>query len=242
MTISDLKNKLTNLSRNLISDDIYETIKACILDGTIMQGEHLKEMEIAKQFNTSQAPVREAFKKLQQERLLKTIPFKGTFIEEISDEEIPEIYQLRSVLETISLKWFISKMTEENIQELKLIIKDMKDASLNDDLTLLVEKDIAFHKYICKVSDSKNLYPMWSIINGKSRLVIAKMDIIYKKHKDVKKIVKLHQQILEAIEKKDVMLAIERYNIHTKFVFREIVKEDTIDANLKKILGKYITE
>lgn len=241
MTMSDLKNKLPILSRSLISDDIYKTIKACILDGTIIQGEHLKEMEIARQFNTSQAPVREAFKKLQQERLLKNIPFKGTFIEEVANEEIPEIYQLRAVLETISLKWFISKMTKENIKELKLIIKDMKDASLNNNIPLLVEKDIAFHKYICKISDSKNLYPMWSLINGKSRLVIAKMDVIYNKYKDVVKIAKLHQQILEAIEKKDVMLAIERYNIHAKFVFRDIVKEDTIDANLKKILRKYIT-
>lgn len=42
MTIRDLKNNLSNLSRSLISDDIYETIKTCIFDGTITPGEQIK--------------------------------------------------------------------------------------------------------------------------------------------------------------------------------------------------------
>lgn len=240
--IEDLKNKMTVPSRSLLSEDIYKTIKSSILNGTIIQGERLVEMEIAKQFHTSQTPVREAFKQLQQDRLLKSVTFKGKFVESVTDEEIPEIYQLRTVLEIIALKWFFLKMNEDNIKELKLIIKDMKNASLHNDIPLLVEKDISFHRYICIVADSKNLYPMWSLIDGKSRLIIAKLDTIYDKRKNIVEITKLHQQILEALVKKDIVLAIEIYGIHTKYVLKNIIKDDTINASLRQVLGEYIRE
>lgn len=229
------KNKINIPMRSLMSDEIYGTIKKWILDGTLKPGERLREMEIARQFNTSQTPVREAFKQLQKDKLLKGAAFKGVFIEEIEDIEIPEIYQLRGVLEIISLKWFILKMNEADIVKLKNILDDMKNASLNNNIPLLVEKDISFHGYICTVADSKNLYPMWSLINGKASLVMAKIDIIYKIYKDINKIVGLHEEILDALEKKNKKLVMKKYKKHAEFVLKDLIKIGIINPKLEYI-------
>lgn len=232
-----MDNKLTfefiSPTRNLLSEEIYEAIKKAILDGTIKQGERLKEMIIARQFKTSQTPVREAFKKLQQDKLIKVISFKGAFVEEVKKKEIPEIYQLRITLEKTSLEWFIAKMRKEDIEELTSIVEMMEKASVENDISLLVEQDSYFHKFICMKADFKNLYPMWLLIYGKVKLIMSKLDI---KYNNMKEIIDLHKQLLEAIKSRDLKLVMDKYDEHAKYAYK------ALEQNMRiKLLGNVKT-
>ena len=213
-----LTTEFISPSRNLLSEKIYQIIKKAILDGTIKQGERLKETEVARQFKTSQTPVREAFKKLQQDRLIRVINFKGAFVEEVKKKEIPEIYQLRIILEKTSLEWFIAKMRKEDIEKLTSIVEIMEKASVENDTLLLVEQDSYFHKFICMKADFKNLYPMWLLIYGKVKLIMSELDIKY----NMKEIIDLHKQLLKAIKSRDLNLAMDKYDEHAKYAYKTL--------------------
>jgi len=230
--IMDIKltSEPVSLSRNLLSEGIYEAIKKAILDGSIKQGERLREMEVARQFNTSHTPVREAFKKLHQDRLVRVINFKGTFVEEVKKEEIAEIYQLRFNLEKTSLEWFIAKMRKEDIEELTSIVEKMDKASVKNDVLLLVEQDSYFHKFICMKADFKNLYPMWLLIYGKVKLIMSELDI---KYNNMKEIIDLHKHLLEAIKSRDLKIVMDKYDEHAKYSYKTLEQNMHIKCKRK---------
>ncbi|HZU93955.1 MAG TPA: GntR family transcriptional regulator, partial [Microbacterium sp.] len=61
------------LQRGLLSDQIYEMIKAMIKDSTLAPGEQLVESQLARQLQVSQAPVRDALKRLAHEGLVSHV-------------------------------------------------------------------------------------------------------------------------------------------------------------------------
>jgi GntR family transcriptional regulator, rspAB operon transcriptional repressor len=78
---------------------VYETMMRRIITSEIAPGEVLIEVELAKQFNTSRTPIREACIHLLKEGFLRAIPRRGYSVTELSLDEIRELYQLRLMLE-----------------------------------------------------------------------------------------------------------------------------------------------
>ena len=66
------------LDRDCMSDRICRTLAERIIGGLLAPGERLVEMRIAKEFRTSQAPVREALRELEALRLVASEPYRGT--------------------------------------------------------------------------------------------------------------------------------------------------------------------
>ena len=58
------------LGGDLLSDQVYGRIRRSIIDGELPPGERLVESEIARRYRISQAPVRDAIKKLEHEGLV----------------------------------------------------------------------------------------------------------------------------------------------------------------------------
>ena len=72
-------------ARDSMRDQIRrELTKLRIVNGTYRPGERLVELQVAKEFNTSQAPVREAFRELEALRLVESQAYRGTRVREIS--------------------------------------------------------------------------------------------------------------------------------------------------------------
>src|SRR4026208_1562785 len=82
-----------------LAEDAADRIRAQILSGGFSQGEHLVEAKIAEQLAISRGPVREAFKLLRAEGLLKEEPRRGTFVVSLTADDVREIYGLRAALE-----------------------------------------------------------------------------------------------------------------------------------------------
>src|SRR5690606_25418978 len=101
-------------------DQIKEILLQRILDGTYTPGERLVELKIAQELNTSQAPVREAFRYLEALRLVETEPYRGTRVRTISDREMEESSEIRVALEqlgaelaAVNLKGNVKALKEE---------------------------------------------------------------------------------------------------------------------------------
>lgn len=82
-----------------IGDQVYKALRCEIIEMRIKPGEKLSEVQVAKRFNVSRAPVRDAIRRLQQEKLVLVKPQVGTIVSQIFPDEATEICAVRLLLE-----------------------------------------------------------------------------------------------------------------------------------------------
>lgn len=100
-----------------ISDIILNFLRRAIIDGTLDAGAPIRQDDIARQFNVSKIPVREALKKLEAEGLVKFQRNKGAVVTSLSEPEIVQIFEVRAVLEASALSFSLPLMSQETLNK-----------------------------------------------------------------------------------------------------------------------------
>lgn len=96
-----------------------------------MPGERLQEVRIANMLDVSPAPVREAFRMLAMEGLIRIDPWKGAVVQCYSSEEILDVVQCRVALETLALKLAYQNMGEQLAQKIEEDIAIAQKAAMS---------------------------------------------------------------------------------------------------------------
>src|SRR5277367_3412308 len=105
------------VKRDCMSDRIRTVILERICDGTYSPGDRLIELQIAREFDTSQAPIREALCQLEAMRVVETQPYKGTRVREIRRKELEECLQIRAVLENLAAGLVGDRLDIESLRQ-----------------------------------------------------------------------------------------------------------------------------
>ena len=92
---------------------IFNALRKAIVEGDLSEGEPLRQDEIARMFNTSRIPVREALTMLEQQGLVKTERYKGAVVATLSMQEASEIFDFRALLEAEVIRRAVPQMTPE---------------------------------------------------------------------------------------------------------------------------------
>ncbi len=82
-----------------VVDSLIEYIREQIITGELAPGQKLNEVQLADKFKISRPPLREAFRTLEKELLLVSVPRKGSFVSEISVENLRQVYEARLMIE-----------------------------------------------------------------------------------------------------------------------------------------------
>jgi len=106
-----------------LSERIYSSLEEAILEGKIKPNDRLIEDELSKMFGISRAPIREALRWLEKDRLVRIVPRKGAVVQSISEEDIRDIYEIRSVLEGLAARLFCERASEEELGRLGSILR-----------------------------------------------------------------------------------------------------------------------
>jgi DNA-binding GntR family transcriptional regulator len=146
-----------------LRDEVADELRKAIVTGGLKPGQHLKETDIADQMSVSRSPVREAFRQLEQEGLIVSIPNQGSFVQVFDEKDIEEIFTLRSVLEDLACELIVDKdrLREEDFQRLEASIERQREAAEARDFDRLTDLDMAFHEFLCRKSGSERLLKMW---------------------------------------------------------------------------------
>ena len=133
---------------------IYEELKKEIVLGNLKPGESLLELELAKQFDTSRAPIREACIHLHNEGFLSATPYKGYTVTEISMEEVKELFQVRLILECSAAEMAAQNLyiRLEEIAEMERHLKTQQSEIDPNDLLKHLHAETGFHMAIAKAS------------------------------------------------------------------------------------------
>src|SRR5688572_14759331 len=89
---------------NTRADFVLAEIRQAIIQLRLRPGDRLSEAEVARQFGVSRQPVREAFIKLAQARLLSVRPQRGTLVRLISRQDVENAHFVREAIEIAAVR------------------------------------------------------------------------------------------------------------------------------------------
>ncbi len=170
-------------------DRTYEILKEAIYRGDIKPGARLRENVLVDMLGASKTPIKFALCKLEQDGLVKRIPRRGTYVIELTDEMIRELFLLTEALEGLAARLAATKISEKKIKHLGQILKKMKTITENSDDKEFVNLDEKFHEIILQASKHHRLGQilenLWSIIKMykiRSSMIAGSLTRAYNEH------------------------------------------------------------
>jgi len=137
-----------------LKDLAYNYISNAIMSCELKPGQLVVEQEVSNRLNISRTPVREAFKQLEQGGFLVHVPSRGTFVVDITPQDVEEIFQLRELFELTALKTAIVEITDEELDALEKYLHILDENRTNESAIreYYYESDRELHYLIMKYS------------------------------------------------------------------------------------------
>lgn len=191
------------MSENLFGNIVYQKIKSAILNEMYEPNQILNERKLAEEFQISRTPVREALKILEGEGWVKIIPWKGAIVNQITQKEIDEIFQIRLIIEPAIIELLQNKIDYKKRIFLDRLYENQKKAESKKEFILA---DRVFHMTFVEWTENLQLIEMVKDLNDRIYMVGHKA-INSKDSKREKESLEEHYKIIQALKNNDIMLA-----------------------------------
>ena len=186
-----------------LADQVFDKLENDIILGVYQKGEILTELKLVDQLGVSRTPIREALRRLEQERLIADTG-KGSLVLGITDDDLVDIMNIRERIEGLVAYYCALNITEDGIKELKHLT-DLQDFYFTKrDIDHLRQVDDEFHDTICRLSKRTVIYDTLSPLLRKTRRYRRQAMQDAERNK---KTMKEHRAIYEAIMSGDADLA-----------------------------------
>lgn len=206
-----------------LSGKVFRTLSEQILSGKYQTGDELREVTIGKEMGVSRTPVREAFRKLELEGLVTSIPNKGTYVTGISKDDVQDIYMIRSRLEGLAARLATRRITEEQVNDMEELLL-LSDFYLKKGMTeQLSNLDGKFHFILYEACGSRMLK---NVLTDFHRYVQMARKMSVKIENRAEKSIHEHSEILGAIREKDEELAEQLMEEHIRHVVQNLHLEE----------------
>lgn len=142
------------------TEKAYSIIRENILNGEYAPGAHLKEGELVEKCGVSRTPVRDALRKLAMDRYVVTRRNQGVFVNQWTVEDIQDIFELRSILESIVAERAARRITDDQIEVLRSIhgrIQSMLDKKSAPKIEVFLTENSQFHQILIDTAGSRTL-------------------------------------------------------------------------------------
>ena len=193
-----------------LADQVFEQLENDIIQGICPRGEILTELKLAEQLGVSRTPIREALRRLEQERLISDAG-KGSVVLGITADDILDIMNIRQRIEGLAAYYATINMDDEARGELAHIV-DLQEFYYNkEDLDHLRQADDKFHYAICRLSGRTVIYDTLRPLLRKTRRYRR---ISMQSKERVTNTMREHREIYEAIISGNAELAMELSSKH----------------------------
>ncbi|MFJ7231615.1 GntR family transcriptional regulator [Streptomyces tendae] len=152
--------------RQLLSDHVYTQLRDWIVGGQLAPGQRLVEAEIARGFGTSQAPCREAIKRLAYEGLVISQPHRGTYVARVSERQAQDVRDIRVMFEEYAARRVAGRLDAEHTRLLTEDVHRLRRAAAEDDIGTFRDADMSFHRHVCEAARNAALIRLWRMIES----------------------------------------------------------------------------
>lgn len=197
-------------------DVVTERLEAAIISGELAPGSRVSELALANSLGVSRGPLREAIRRLEGRKLVERTPNIGVRIAELSVKDLGELLLVREALEGMACGLAAENIASSEIDALARLLEDhSKQKELQSGKGYYQEsKDFDFHFRIARASGNErlismitgDLYHLLRVYRYKSSTLTGRAAKAFEEH----------QQILEALRKRDPQLAEAKMREHIR--------------------------
>ncbi|WAE39883.1 GntR family transcriptional regulator [Staphylococcus pasteuri] len=204
-------------------ESIAAEIRLGIINGDIESETWLTENQVAKQFNVSRSPVRDAFKLLQTDQLIH-LERMGAQVLPFGEQEKRELYDLRLMLESFAFSRLRTQDTQAIAKEMKKQLEMMKVAVQFEDAESFTKHDFEFHEAMILASNHQYLKTFWYHLKPvmESLILLSMRRRMLQNPEDFERIHRNHNVFVEAVDKKDSDKLREAFHLNFDDVGKDI--------------------
>ncbi|MEN2453653.1 GntR family transcriptional regulator [Staphylococcus pasteuri] len=204
-------------------ESIAAEIRLGIINGDIESETWLTENQIAKLFNVSRSPVRDAFKLLQTDQLIH-LERMGAQVLTFGEQEKRELYDLRLMLESFAFSRLRTQDTQPIAKEMKKQLEMMKVAVQFEDAESFTKHDFEFHEAMILASNHQYLKTFWYHLKPvmESLILLSMRRRMLQNPDDFERIHRNHNVFVEAVDNKDSDKLREAFHLNFDDVGKDI--------------------
>ena len=205
-----------------LADQVFDKLENDIIQGIYQRGELLTELKLVEQLGVSRTPIREALRRLEQERLIEDTG-KGSVVLGITGDDLLDIMNIRERIEGIAAYYAAKNITPDGLRELTHIVDLQEFYFSKHDKEHLRQVDDEFHDMICALSGrsviADTLIPLMRKTRRYRRVAIDDWERTTKTMNE-------HRQMFEAIASGNAELAQELATAHIVEAKRHMIEGD----------------
>jgi DNA-binding GntR family transcriptional regulator len=199
---------------------VWETIcthlRDAILAGELAAGAKLVEAELARGYNVSRGPIREALRELSREGLVVDLPRRGTFVCTLTQTDLLEVYGVREGLESVAVREVVRHATEEDVHKLVDAHRSMDEAWAGTDWNAAALADNEFHLTLVRLSKNERMAVIYEQMGSQTILLLvtaAETDVSLRGAP----LQAIHRAIIDAVVARDVERAHQAVADHYRY-------------------------
>lgn len=202
------------------ADIVFDRIEESILSGEFPKGSIITELKLSSMLDVSRTPIREALTRLRGEGLIEDTG-KGALVIGIDENDLFDIYEVRSRIEGLAAAKCAEKITEVELKNLRDVLELQEFYTEKNEPERIRNSDSEFHKLIYSYCGSRTLEALLSELHRK----VQRYRRVSVENRDRAILaVAEHRGIYEAIKQKNPELAEKLIKDHIKNARESIMK------------------
>jgi DNA-binding GntR family transcriptional regulator len=197
---------------------IVESITTAIVERRLMPGTKLAEQKIADIFQVSRTIVRQALNQLSRDHLVTLEPARGAFVATPSVEEARQVYEVRTMIEAALVKQLAARITDAQVAELRTHLAQEREAVARTDVPGRTRLLADFHVVLARMLGNDVLAHLLNDLLSRSSLI----SLMYQSSHSAEHSQDEHEQIVDALARRDVRAAVKLMEQHIQSVERNL--------------------
>jgi DNA-binding GntR family transcriptional regulator len=215
------------------SERAYNNIRSMILSGELQPGSQIREEALAELCGVSRTPVRDSLRRLEAEMFIRRNDSQRSFVADWSLDDLEDAFQLRAMLEAHAAKRAASRITREQLGQLRFHNAQLKQAidMPNPDVPKFLDHNRHFHAIILAAAASERLTNMLAQVTEQPVVLRTArhydLENLRRSHHD-------HDELLIAFDKRDGEWAAAVMTGHIRRAFHAYAEAHSTNTEIRK--------
>ena len=221
---SDTSARLQTMRDTSLAKLVREDLLGRILRGDLAPGDRINEPDVCARLQVSRVPVREALRELESSGLVSSRKHSGTFVREIQDTEVLDLYEMRSLLDGFAGGKVAALPAEQRTHlasELSASVTAMQAAATQQEVAAYYAENLQFHWRIIEAAGNQPLASTYRDVVQKLHLARLKS---LSQGLSMQRSIAEHASIAQAIAQGDAPLTSQLLTQHVSSAFKRLQK------------------
>ncbi len=220
--ITDTASSSARRRRGFGALSVFERMRNDILTLELEPGQLIDEASLARRFDVSRSPIREALVRLGTEQLVKTLPNKGTIVAPLNFEEFPKYVDALDLIQRVVTRLAAEHRTEADLVKIRAQQETFRESHARNDALAMILSNREFHAAIGDASGNRIFADMNRRILDEGRRTLQ-FCFRPRNGRLPPELGDAHDRIISAIEKQDADLAERLAHEHANELHRRVI-------------------